>query len=312
MSLNKGVMMMACGGEKLITFYAKVNGLSTEAFRAKPESTWSEWIGSKYCSNYESDNGIGGVFVVKNGKVYLDMVDGSGRTHGILRQDEGLSEEVYDYYQIIEGNTYVATCYIKGTFITLADGSTKLVEELTYDDELLVWDFDNGCFAKAKALWITKACTTNHYYRLRFSDDTELCLVGSEGKCHRLLNIENGEFTYGSYFRIGQHTFKDDSSTPYLVSIELIEEGVEFYNVATHYHMNCFVNGILSSTGYNNMYPIKDMKFIKDDRELIPFETYVDVPLEFYRSLRLGEQDLSKRSVEKAKKYIALKRSLMV
>ena len=195
-------------------------------------------------------------------------------------------------------------CYITDTEVTLANGSKRIVNELVYEDELLVWDFDNGCFASAKPLWITKPRIADHYYRLKFDDGTELCLVGSDGKCHRLMNIENGEFTYGSHFHVGQHTFKEDGSNPRLVSIELVEEEVEYYNVATHYHMNCFANGILSSTGYNNMYPIKDMKFVKDNRELIPFEDYVDVPRQFYDSLRLGEQDLSKRSIEKAKNYV--------
>lgn len=195
-------------------------------------------------------------------------------------------------------------CYLKGTTITLSNGVHKSVENLSYNDDILVWDFDAGCFSSAKALWITKPQITNHYYILKFSDGTELKLVGSDGKCHRLLNIENSEFTYGSYFHVGQHTFKCDESTPYLVSIELVEEEAEFYNVVTHYHMNCFINGILSSCGYNNMYPIKNMKFVKDERDIIPFETYTNVPKEFYNSLRLGEQDLSKRSIEKAEKYI--------
>ena len=200
-------------------------------------------------------------------------------------------------------NLYIS-CYLTGTTITLADGTYKSVESLTYDDEILVWDFDNGHFASSKALWITKPQIAYHYYLLKFSDGTELKLTGSDDRCHRLLNIENCEFTYGSHFNVGQHTFKDDETTPYLVSIERIEEEVEFYNVATHYHMNCFANGILSSCGYNNIYPIKNMKFVKDNRDIVPFETYINIPREFYDSLRLGEQDLSKRSVEKAENYI--------
>ena len=195
-------------------------------------------------------------------------------------------------------------CYLRGTKVTLADGTTKAVEDLTYDDELLVWDFDNGCFAKAKPLWVTKPRLAKYFYRLTFSDGTELCLVGKDGKSHRVFNQENGEFTYGSHFHVGQHSFKDDGSAPQLVSVELVNEDVEYYNVATSYHLNCFTNGILTSTGYNNMYPIEGMKFVKDKREIIPFETYEDIPEKFYNEMRLGEQDLKKRSVKKAKNYI--------
>ena len=30
----------------------------------------------------------------------------------------------------------------------------KRIEDITYDDEVLVWDFDKGCFTKAKPFWI--------------------------------------------------------------------------------------------------------------------------------------------------------------
>ena len=33
--------------------------------------------------------------------------------------------------------------------ITLSDFTTKNIKDITYDDELLVWDFDNGCLATA-------------------------------------------------------------------------------------------------------------------------------------------------------------------
>lgn len=271
---------------------------------------------------YDSTDGVGGVanFSVIQGETihidttvedfepYLEIYGKANSTDlhpwpsGSLPAKAVLDIEVMQPLDLrIIGSHY---CFSADTEVLMADGSVKPVQDLTYEDELLVWDFDNGCFAKAKALWITKPRKADHYYRLKFSDGTELRLVGSDGKCHRLLNIENGEFTYGSHFHVGQHTFKEDGSNPRLVSIELVEEEVEYYNVVTHYHMNCFANGILSSTGYNNMYPIKDMKFVKDNRELIPFENYVDVPRQFYDSLRLGEQDLSKRSIEKAKNYV--------
>lgn len=48
-------------------------------------------------------------------------------------------------------------CLLKGTKITLADRSEKNIEDLTYDDELLVWNFDEGKLDKAKTAWLKKA-----------------------------------------------------------------------------------------------------------------------------------------------------------
>ena len=53
------------------------------------------------------------------------------------------------------------SCFVKGTKITTKHGTYKFVEDITYDDELLVWDFDNARFAYAKPCWIKKAEKTN-------------------------------------------------------------------------------------------------------------------------------------------------------
>ena len=48
-------------------------------------------------------------------------------------------------------------CLLAGTLISLADGTQKKIEDIAFDDELLVWDFDNGCLTTSKPLWIKKA-----------------------------------------------------------------------------------------------------------------------------------------------------------
>ena len=45
---------------------------------------------------------------------------------------------------------------------------------------------------------------------------------------------------------------------------------------------------MVGSLGYNNLYPIKDRKFVKDDRKIVPFEE-LKVPREYYDGFRLGE-----------------------
>ena len=58
-----------------------------------------------------------------------------------------------DYYILNEPmiiNFTNSTCFIEGTQISLENGLTKNVEDITYDDELLVWNFDEGKFDIAK------------------------------------------------------------------------------------------------------------------------------------------------------------------
>lgn len=187
-----------------------------------------------------------------------------------------------------EGNGYFNSCYPAGTMITLADGQCKKVEDVTYDDDLLVWDFDNACFAVAKPLWLKIKETTNRYNVLKFSDGSELRTIDQ----HRIFNKQAGKFTYPMTDEtpIGTITFNDKGQEVTLID-KYVEQGeVDFYNIITEYHMNCFANHILTSCRFNNLYPIANMKFVKDDRQPVPMSAYPKVPEKWFKGLRLAEQ----------------------
>ncbi len=158
------------------------------------------------------------------------------------------------------------SCLIAGTLITLADGSTKPVEDITYDDDLLVWDFFNGCFASAKPRWIKVKQTAEVYNKLTFDNGTTLGLVGEGGTqgYHRIFNKQACCFTHTGVPETpnGTITFAEDKSEPVLVSQELIHDAVDYYNIITDKHFNLFANGILTSCKCSNMYRIEDMKYV--------------------------------------------------
>lgn len=54
--------------------------------------------------------------------------------------------------------------------------------------------------------------------------------------------------------------------------------------------MNTFANNILTSCRFSNIYSIKNMKYIKENREVVGIEEYKNIPEEFYYGLRLKEQ----------------------
>ena len=179
-------------------------------------------------------------------------------------------------------------CLAEGTQITLADRTTKAIEDITYEDELLVWDFDKGEFATSKPLWLMKVHTTYAYNLLKFDNGSELKTIDQ----HRIFNKERGKFTYPMTDEspIGTTTFTDEGKETKLVSKEVVVERVNYYNIISDYHINVFANGILTSCRFNNLYKIKDMKFEKDDRKLVAKEEYPNVPEEYYKGLRLAEQ----------------------
>ena len=172
-------------------------------------------------------------------------------------------------------------CLIEGTQITLADGSTKAVENITYDDELLVWNFYAGRFDKAKPTWIKVAEVAPRYNHVKFSNGSEVGFVGAGGEkgYHRIFNKEAGAFTHTGCKDTpnGTTTFAQDGTFPTVISQEVVEKEVKFYNVITDKHYNIFANGILTSCRLSNKYRIEDMKYvgeklISDEQEKAYFE----------------------------------------
>ncbi len=199
-------------------------------------------------------------------------------------------------------------CLVRGTEIEVVEIDRKTgkkkrrkkkIEDLTYDDEVLVWDFDKGEFTTAKILWLKKKEATTQYDLIKFSDGSELKTINQ----HRIFNKEQGKFTYPMTedTPIGTTTFNNEGKEIKLISKEIVEEYVEYYNVISEYHMNVFANGILTSCRLSNLYPIKDMKYVKEDREIIGIEKFGDIPEEYYYGLRLGEQpvDINRDNAQK-------------
>lgn len=180
-------------------------------------------------------------------------------------------------------------CFVEGTEITLADRSTKKIEDITYEDRLLVWDFDNGCFASAKPLWIMKAQTGMTYNEITFEDGTNLKTVLD----HRVFNYDLQKFTSTMDEKetpIGTRVFKQDGSKTKLVARKVVNKEVNVYNIITDYHMNLFANGILTSLRLNNLYAIENMKFVNDKRQVTPKEKFAGIPEKYIKGLRLEEQ----------------------
>ena len=183
---------------------------------------------------------------------------------------------------------YVSVCLAEGTLVSLSDGTAKAIEDIDYIDDIIVWNFDEAKFDTAKPLYIKQPEVTTKYNLLEFSDGSYLKTIVQ----HRIFNKQAGKFTYPmtSDTPIGTITFNVKGEEIILIKKSVVMEEVKYYNVITDYHMNLFGNGILTSIGYNNLYPIQNMKFIKDTRKEIAMSEYVGIPTKYYRGLRLSEQ----------------------
>ena len=184
-------------------------------------------------------------------------------------------------------------CLSADTEITVYDKKKKKrrkkkIKDITYDDLILVWNFDKGCYAYAKPLWIKRKQLAGSYNLIKFSDGSILKTISD----HRIFNKEKGKFTYtmSDETPIGTTTFNAKGEYVKVVSKEVINEEIEFCNIITDYHINLFANNILTSCRLSNIYKIKDMKYVKDNRKLNTKEE-LNVSDKWYYGLRLSEQD---------------------
>ncbi|MBE7033858.1 MAG: hypothetical protein E7406_06480 [Ruminococcaceae bacterium] len=165
-------------------------------------------------------------------------------------------------YTALDGNTYYyyvgyrfydedegRVCVTPDTLITLADGTQKRIDETTYNDKFLVWDFVNGKHTTAPASIIK-----NHGYdkyqvvTLNFADGTQVKTINGHGFFDKnenkfvILNKSNVKDYIG-------HSFvRNDKTTTKLVSYSIKEEYTESWSVLTAEHYNCILEDMLTLT----------------------------------------------------------------
>jgi hypothetical protein len=198
------------------------------------------------------------------------------------------------YYGPTKTMKITGSCFLEGTSITLADGSKKNVENLTYDDNLLVWNFDEGKSDTAKPVWLSVAQPNDKYSKVTFADGSILSST-SPALGHRIYSVDTNSFvsTMPDTTPSGTVTVKEDGSNTTLVSKEMVKASgdLNFYGVLTDTHLNCYANGILTSYPMNNIYPVSGMMYVKDNRSARNKREFAsEVSNEMFTALRLSEQ----------------------
>ena len=206
----------------------------------------------------------------------------------------------YTFYTVVQDAYEVphGPCLVEGTMITMANGTHKAIEDITPGELIRVWNFDLGEFSEAQPIWIKVEEETTGHDVYTFSDGTQLRTVG-----HHVFNKQAGAFTKLKLAEtpVGTTTFNEQGLEVTLISKERVIEPTRYYNVWTQYHMNLFADGILTSNRFNNIYPIVDMKFVKDDRALRSVEEFAGIDEKYITGLRLQEQTYS---VEYIQNYV--------
>ena len=179
---------------------------------------------------------------------YNDMPTGLSNLRDLLRHQVTIA---FEYVPNTTG------CVAEGTYITLADGSQKAVEDLTGNEMLLAWNLFTGAFDVAPILFIDKEPAREYeVIRLFFSDGTDVGVISEHGFW---------DFDLNKYVYLGKdaaqyigHWFNKQIINPdgsmgwtkvQLVNVEIREEYTSAWSPVTYGHLCYYVNGMLSMPG---------------------------------------------------------------
>jgi hypothetical protein len=105
----------------------------------------------------------------------------------------------------IDGDLESSGCVAADTLILLADGTYKRIDELTYDDVVMVWNFETGTYDAAPISIIFYHGHKNYdILNLQFSDGTILKVINDHG----LYSVDDNNYVYLSINNVDDYIGK--------------------------------------------------------------------------------------------------------
>ncbi|MBO5897946.1 MAG: hypothetical protein J6R04_02935 [Clostridia bacterium] len=164
------------------------------------------------------------------------------------------SGKQYSYSDFVNGTLKEASssCVIPDTLVTLADGTQKRIDQVSYADQLLVWNFYTGEYDIAPAsIVMNHGANTVTVTTLTFSDGTTVNTINGHGFFDVAANafVLIDEFNASDY--IGHSFVKQDENgynTVELVSYSVEEQYTEVWSLLTAEHYNCVLEGMWTVT----------------------------------------------------------------
>ncbi|MFA5449554.1 MAG: hypothetical protein WC292_03855 [Clostridia bacterium] len=174
------------------------------------------------------------------------------------------------------------SCIAEGTLITLADGSQVAVEDLTGNEQLLVWNHYTGQFDTAPILFIDSDPLAEYEItHLYFSDGSDVKVIYEHGFWNTTLNryvyVRSGESSQciGDWFN--KQTTDEYGNMVWenvqLVDVQIYTEYTTAWSPVTYEHLNLYVNGMLSvpgaTTGLVNIFDVDAATMQYDQSEML-------------------------------------------
>ena len=174
-------------------------------------------------------------------------------------------------------------CIAEGTEVLLWNGTTKKIEDITYNDLLKVWNHDRGSYGYEYAGWIEKVGTAASYTEVTFSDGNKLKFVGDHSifsKTHnKYVNILSDEFNVGDEVI----NLSDGIQTVTVTDIKKVNKNIHYYHVISSRYFNLITNDILTTYEiYGNVSNFMgfgdNLKWLNTEEVRNDMFTYEDLP----------------------------------
>ncbi len=190
-------------------------------------------------------------------------------------------------------------CLTKGTKILLANGKTKNIENIRYDDLLMVWNYETGTYTYEYPIWIEKVKKSSSYKKITLSDGTILKTVGKHGVFSKELN-EFVSVDDNTKFKVGVKIAKlNNNKISYVevAKIENINDEIEYYHVVSTRYYNIIANDVLTTDGnviLSNLYGFEGNIEWKNRNynqlDLYDYSLFSDVmPYYMFKGMRASE-----------------------
>lgn len=199
--------------------------------------------------------------------------------------------------------TTSGSCLVEGTKIKLANGNEKNIEDIKYDDLLLVWNYETGSIGYEYPVWIEQYKISDKYQETIFEDGTILNTVME----HAVFSVDKNMFVNVNDkddFHVGTTVLKKDDNNKLVKtkvkSINIVNKTVKYYFVASTRYFNVFANDILTvgslnvwsnQYGFDNNYKWIAYNEIRNNylENVYPYEVLDGIPYYLYYGLRAGE-----------------------
>ncbi len=265
----------------------------------KDYSAYFEVLGGLVITDYNEDgtpftvtisaSNLNGLTVeASNSEVTGTSVDGTKYWMYDTKADDNKEDKSVTFtytYKGKNGNTVTATstaftlkastsssgggCVTPDTLVTLADGTQKEIQYVTYEDELLVWNFYEGKYETVPAAIIFDMGTD--YFdvlTLVFDDGTIVKTINGHrffdktANAFALINTANvADFVGHEFVKVDGDSYE----TVKLVDYGIVNEYTTSYSIMSAYYYNFIVEGMLSDTFHKEDAPLFDCFQIGDN-----------------------------------------------